>query len=483
MRFDIVGEYYTQRNLDLAAQECINFYPTISKSNLDSVEGKGIKALYPTPGLKLLNTFTEGTCRGLAEFRNLLFGVFGNKLYEITMDVPNRAFTSATERGTLSTGNGDVFLVPGTDEMFIHDGTYGYYYDTTTTTLTQMNEPGLTAASGAAFMDSYAIISQPDSNFIRSSNVGDITSWNALNVASAESDGDYVVGIKTKRKELWVFGKKTIEIWYNSANDTGFPFSRRPDAYFNIGAGAAQGMVTIDNVIVWLDDHNQIMLAEDYSPQMISTEAINIALQDKDLSTAQFSWVNHGGHDFCICNFPSIDKCFVYDLDTGAWHERKSTLRGKQRRWLANQHVRYKSLNLTGSWEDGSFYLLDDATYTDGGNAILRVRTTHHGFRENKRICVNSLDLIASTGTGLQTGQGSDPTINLEISKDGGHTYGPHLPRSLGAVGEYGTRCKWNRLGSAREWTLRFSISDPVFVSLQGAIIEVNGEATMVRGG
>lgn len=57
----------------------------------------------------------------------------------------------------------------------------------------------------------------------------------------------------------------------------------------------------------------------------------------------------------------------------------------------------------------------------------------------------------------------TNPYIYLDYSKDGGFTYSlPQLPRSLGANGAYTTRLRWLRLGQAREWYLRLTITDPV---------------------
>jgi len=52
----------------------------------------------------------------------------------------------------------------------------------------------------------------------------------------------------------------------------------------------------------------------------------------------------------------------------------------------------------------------------------------------------------------------------LQISKDNGHTWGNELWTTIGAMGKYFTRVVWRRLGSARDWTFKIRVTDPVKV-------------------
>ena len=65
-------------------------------------------------------------------------------------------------------------------------------------------------------------------------------------------------------------------------------------------------------------------------------------------------------------------------------------------------------------------------------------------------------------GQGLQTGQGSNPQVMLQVSRDGGKTWGAELWRTLGAIGQYRTRANWLRLGRSRDWVMKFRVTDPV---------------------
>jgi hypothetical protein len=72
-------------------------------------------------------------------------------------------------------------------------------------------------------------------------------------------------------------------------------------------------------------------------------------------------------------------------------------------------------------------------------------------------------------GTGLVTGQGSNPQIMLQVSRDGGFTYGNEMWTSFGRMGEYNKRAEWRRLGVSRNFVFKFRITDPVKVILIAA--------------
>lgn len=56
----------------------------------------------------------------------------------------------------------------------------------------------------------------------------------------------------------------------------------------------------------------------------------------------------------------------------------------------------------------------------------------------------------------------SNPIVELAISKDGGHNYGPWKQRSLGGVGTFLKRLEWLRLGRANEWVIKVRVAYPV---------------------
>jgi hypothetical protein len=79
------------------------------------------------------------------------------------------------------------------------------------------------------------------------------------------------------------------------------------------------------------------------------------------------------------------------------------------------------------------------------------------------------------TGVGNGNGQGADPLLMLRYSNDGGHTWSNEKTASIGKVGEYGKRARFNRLGAGRNRLWEISLTDPVRFCVFGAVVE--GEA------
>ena len=61
----------------------------------------------------------------------------------------------------------------------------------------------------------------------------------------------------------------------------------------------------------------------------------------------------------------------------------------------------------------------------------------------------------------------------LQVSNDGGRTWGSERWKCAGAIGEYGARAIWHRLGMARRRCWQIVASDPVKWIIVNAYIGV----------
>jgi hypothetical protein len=62
--------------------------------------------------------------------------------------------------------------------------------------------------------------------------------------------------------------------------------------------------------------------------------------------------------------------------------------------------------------------------------------------------------------------------VTLEISNDGGITFGPMLQRSLGVTGRRMQRIRWLRLGTAINRVFRIRCSDNVPFAIHSAAVD-----------
>jgi hypothetical protein len=89
-------------------------------------------------------------------------------------------------------------------------------------------------------------------------------------------------------------------------------------------------------------------------------------------------------------------------------------------------------------------------------------------FMYYKELIVNM-----EAGVGLVLGQGEDPQLMLQWSNDYGHTFGNFHYATIGKIGQYGARAKFNRLGRGRNRVWRITMSDPVKFVVLGATLDV----------
>ena len=87
---------------------------------------------------------------------------------------------------------------------------------------------------------------------------------------------------------------------------------------------------------------------------------------------------------------------------------------------------------------------------------------------------MNKLRLIMQTGVGIVTGQGSDPVVMLSLSIDGGETWTNEYQVKIGGGGAYQTRVDWYNINSFYDGLIKIRFSDPVFVSVESALITLD---------
>ena len=461
MKIPFASNSYKSRSLPLSAQRCVNFYPEIQPGG-----AKVPLALFGTPGLRPHVELGNGPIRGKIEMNGCLYVVSGTALFKLESngDNVNLGIVPGTDLVDMAHNGTQVAILAGTetDDLWI----------ATTTTLTQVNDADYPGATSVDFLDGYFMFTRPSSGQFFISGSYDGTTYDALDFATAEGDPDDLVAGVVDHREYWLFGKKTIEVWYNSG-DADFPFERASGAFIERGCIAKKSIAKLDNSLFWVGDDRIVYRANGYSPVRVSTHAIEYQLSRfaglGDL--VAFSYTQEG-HAFYVLKKPD-EFTFVYDVATGLWHERESSGRKDYR---VSTFEEAFNLLLVGDDTTGDIYSLDTAYYTENGETFISSATAPPLWAEGETAILNTLILGFEAGVGLTTGQGSDPQAMLDWSDDSGRTWSSERWRDIGPKGEYKQRAKWDRLGQFRSRILRVSVSDPVKRVVDSiAIAEVEG--------
>lgn len=472
MKLPIVGPAYEHPSQDVNYQRCVNMYQSSGGPLSRNKEG----ALLPTPGLKEVVDLSGNEVRALMRFDEKLYAVVDQTVYLLNYNEDSRTATG-TSIGTVASQEGQIIWARNPTQIMLADEAKGYIITVSTDTVEEITDPDFNGASTITFMDSYFIYSQPNSTVMYATAINDGTTISALDFASAEGNPDKLVGVISDKRELWAFGEESIEIWFNAANPTGFPFSRTEGAHFDIGCASARSIIKFDNGLMWLDNRGFVIRSMGYKPEIVSTEAISKEIQSyKVISDSWAYQYQYQGNQFYVITFPTAKKTWAWNATNNTWFELAYWNGSDFEHHIVNTHIQFKHSHLVGDRKSGKIYVLDSNTFKDGDDVVHRIRTTPHLNSEFFQVGISELQLHMEVGRALQSGIGADPQIMMRYSNDGGYTWSNELSRSMGKVGEYGKLITWNRLGSAREWLFEFRISDPVGFALIDASLRLEGD-------
>lgn len=244
-----------------------------------------------------------------------------------------------------------------------------------------------------------------------------------------------------------------------------------------VGVSSPNSISEIDNTVIWVghDDHGQgiVYKLDGFTPIRVSTEPIERRIQGVSDISDLYAWsYQEEGHFFYVLTGGDLDCSLVLDLTTGLWHERAYlSSSGNFQQHLGSCHIFAFGKHLVGSRLDGKIYEMSLDLLDDDGDSIARERVYTHIVDEMRRIRQNSLEIGFETGVGLQSGEGANPVVTLEISRDGARTWSDPIEAPIGRIGEYRTRVRFRRLGVSEQTTYRIRFSDNVKVAITGSYL------------
>ena len=396
MKTPILGSAYVARSVNAADNRMVNLFPEIVPEG-----GKEPAFLQRAPGLTALATIGDGPIRGLWTYGSYGYAVSGATLYQIDSN------WSAVAKGTVG-GSGPVSMADNGTQLFIAANPQGYIYNASTDVFQQITDPDFPGAATVGYIDGYFTFNEPNSQKIWVTQLLDGTSVDPLEFASAEGNPDNVVAVLVDHREVWVFGTNSTEVWYD-AGLLDFPLARIQGAYNELGCAAPYSIAKMDNQVYWLgkDARGQgiVYKAAGYIGQRVSTHAIEWQMQEyADLTDAVGYTYQQDGHSFYVLNFPSANTTWVFDVATGAWHERASFADGDFNRHRANSQMFFNSTTVVGDYQNGKIYEFDLSVYADDGEVqkwLRSWRALPTGANTLTRTIQHSMQLDCETGVGL----------------------------------------------------------------------------------
>lgn len=226
----------------------------------------------------------------------------------------------------------------------------------------------------------------------------------AQDSANKEAYSDLLRTLMVVKRDIWLFGDKTTEIWNNVAAPDS-QFQSAPDIFIDHGIAAPYSVAEYDNGVFWLSadrqGHGIIINGSGYQAKRISTYAIEneVAGYGKIDDAIGFCY-QIGGHSFYVLTFPHDDKTWSYDITTGLWHEWLwIDTNGAEHRHRANCYWPINGVPVIGDWQNGNLYALDHRVFTDNGQPIKRVRSFPHLVADGKRVFYRQFLADMDTGS------------------------------------------------------------------------------------
>jgi len=472
MKSPILGGSVVARSVNAADNRLVNLFPEVVPEG-----GKEPGFLNRAPGLRLLTTVGTGPIRGMWQYGDYGYVVSGLQLYRI-----DTAYAS-TLLGTV-TGTGPVSMSDNGTQLFIACNPDGFIWNALTNVFQQITDVDFPGAQMVGYVDGYFVFTEPNSQRFWITSILEGTQVDPLDFASAEGDPDNLVSLIIDHREIWLFGNNSIEVWYDAGAPT-FPFQRIQGAVNEIGCSATYSVAKLDNSIFWLGGDKRgkgiIYRADGYTGKRVSTHAVEWQIQQyTTISDAVAYTYQQDGHAFYVLTFPTANATWVYDVSAQVWHERAGFANGQFVRHRSNCQMQFNGTTIVGDYQNSNLYAFDLDVYADNGDVQRWLRTWRAlptGQNNLKRTTHHMMQIDCETGTGLVTGQGSDPQFMLRFSDDGGHNWSNERWTSGGKIGSTNTRVIYRRLGmtlALRDRVYELSGSDPVKIAIMGAELAIS---------
>jgi hypothetical protein len=341
-------------------------------------------------------------------------------------------------------------------------------------------DANLPQPNSVCFLDGYFFFTIGDGRCFAS----DInaTSVDANNFITCEGKPDSLIRA-VAFGDLYLCGTDSIEVWHDTAEPTGFPFSRvQVIPRGIIGPYAISGFEDgIGKGLVFVADDKCVYALNGYSPVKVSTPDVDRAIarfvQTNDPAGIEMFPYVVGGHS-CVA-VRSSEWTWVLDLDTTHWHERTSYNRNT---WRATSACKAFGKWLAGDDESGDILEITDAVADETGHPLIWQVESGPVSAFPNRASVMEATFDLAEGVGIAAGADpmqTDPRVEIQWSDDGGISWSVPLIRRLGRQSQVAGPikvCKTGLTGNqGRRW--RLTVSDAVDVELTGADMSVEVRA------
>jgi len=393
-----------QRFTQFGAMDCANFYGI----KVDS--GKKVQALYPAMGRKHISLFNENKLifnsepRAIFKSINYMYVVDGTTVYQVDRFYNQRTMPFSVALGTpiwfatLPVGTQVFNMLTDNEHIYVikENGT-----TFTTELVTDPNAPGGADTGGkplyvAAFGNRFVVsmANSPDFYLTQVNLAGNNNTYftfgtpgQALQARASGIIGQFAV----LHNQLYIFCDFTTDVWSNIITQitvgtvtTEFPWKLNTSYNFDFGIANPYSLSVDFGMMCWLARNSNglvsFMMSNGQSPQDISSQAINVLLENSDHPESVNAFLESNVYGFLYqyentifyrvaagryYNFGILDisenaHCIEYNFETQTWG-RNIELNGERNR--IEKHVYFNNTHIVAIQGDAALYAMAGNIY------------------------------------------------------------------------------------------------------------------------
>lgn len=391
---DLITGFYADDTLPWSSQDICNWLPHAAeqKGTRTQVMAKTPPGLSPLVE-KLSDGVSVGPVRGLYEAEGRLFTVMGSTLYQLSNSIELDIIGTIPGTGRVRFAHNKI---DQGNQILAVNGSSGYVYNTVTSVFEKITDTGYPGAIDAVFIDGYLIQIEPARRFAFHSNLSDALDYNTLDRFTSEVSPDLLVALTASNNELLLFSETSTEFFHNTGA-TVQPF-RSKRISFDKGCAGRYCVATVDNTVHWLGSDGMFYRLNGYSPQRISTHAIEQAIRGLNWAQAfAFIWETEG-HSVVYWTFPDGQ---TFGFDTGQppglqWHRRASY--GLDR-WRVNDTAYWRGDWIASDFQRSRLWTVDWSYAPMEGDTAFVSEITGATIHDNQnRVFMPYAELLFATG-------------------------------------------------------------------------------------
>lgn len=305
------------------------------------------------------------------------------------------------------------------------------------------------------YYDGYLLLVKKLTGDCYNSDLNDPMTWTAGNFITAEINPDTISDIAKLNNYFVLFGKTSIEYFYDAGNATGTPFARN-DVFVKLVGLNQRSVVTYGNQLFMVGRKSEgvpeVFSLEDFKLTPISTPAIRRWLAIASDTIYGFL-LTMNGHDVYVLR--SSARGYYYDITTKLWG--RFTFQDNELNFLINSAYIIDGTSgqesIFSITTDNTIYRFSPGIYQDAGvDFSVIFRTNRMNFGTNKNKFMSSMDIWADRSPSVGS-------LGVQVTDDDYNTYS--TVRTINLDHERPNAQQWGRFRT-RAFQFTYTSNNPL---------------------